>query len=357
VRTIVSTKTTNHRTLGPRDREILRDVIHTYITSGRPVSSRAVSKHVEPSLSAATIRNVMADLEESGYLYQPHTSAGRVPTQSAYRLYVESLMEQQQLPLHERRYIEEHLRHVSDGDELIDAASRLLSELSHKVGVALKPAVGDAVLKAMDFVPLAERRVLCVVVSTTGFIDNFVIEADDELSRDELVRISNYVNDNFAGLTLRDIRDRLIAMMAEERAQVDRHLSSVIDLARRAIDRSQSAPGVLVRGANALLDQPELADVDRVRRMLDTFADKARLVSVLNKCLASGGVRVVIGEDSELTSELDFSLVATCYGIGSQPLGTLGILGPSRMEYARIVSLVHFLGQTLSSRLAASAID
>lgn len=343
--------------LDPRDREILKDIIHTYITSGRPVSSRAVSKHAEHSLSSASIRNVMADLEEHGLLLQPHTSAGRVPTQAAYRFYVENLMQRHLLPNRERRYIEETLLEGgNEAEHLVETATDLLSELSRQVAVVVIPGVGDTVLRAIDLVPLSARRVLCVVVSSVGFIDNLVVEVEEELSRDELVRISNYLNDHFAGLSLSTIRDRLIALMAEERARVDRMLSWAIMLASQAVERSEH-PGVLVKGTTSLLGQPELSTVERVRQVLDTFTDKARLVTLLNKCLATDGVRVVIGEDNELTSELGFSLVGTGYGIGRQAVGTLGILGPSRMEYARIVSLVHFLGHTLSAALTAGSSD
>ena len=338
--------------LTPRDREILRDVILTYILGAEPVSSRSVSKHSRLGLSAATIRNVMADLEEWGYLMQPHTSAGRVPTRAAYHLFIESMMQVRKVPAKERRYVEENLR-SADADQLMGTASHLLSELSRQVGIVVTPLVGDTVLKAVDFVPLSGRKVLCVVVSAAGFVDNKLIETEEEIPREELVRISNYLTENFAGQTLREIRDRLLKMMAEERAQMDRMLALAIALAREGLDLN-GGQEVLVDGASVLLGQPELADIQRVRRMFDAFADKARLVKLLNRCIQGGGVRVLIGEDSELTSELDFSLVATPYGVGDQTLGTLGVFGPSRMEYERMIPLVHFLGETLSRALAES---
>ena len=298
--------------LTPRDREILKDIILTYVLGGEPVSSRSVAKHGRLGLSAASIRNVMADLEEAGYLAQPHTSAGRVPTRAAYHLFIQSMMEARQVP-----------------------------------------ALGETVLKTVEFVPLSGRKVLCVVVSTTGFVDNKLIEVEEEVPRDELVRISNYLTDNFSGLTLREIRDRLLRMMADERAQMNRMLARAIDLARAGLEVEQG-PEVLVDGARALLQKPELADIARVRRMFDAFEDKARLVRMLNQCMRGQGVRVLIGEDSDLTSELDFSLVATSYGVGDRPLGTLGVFGPSRMEYHKMIPLVHYLGESLSRALAES---
>jgi heat-inducible transcriptional repressor len=340
--------------LTPRDREILKDIILTYVLYGEPVSSRSVAKHGRLGLSAATIRNVMADLEEAGYLAQPHTSAGRVPTRSAYHLFIQSMMEARQVPARERRYIEESLKGgASDPEQLMGVTSHLLSELSRQAGIVLVPALGETVLKTVEFVPLSGHKVLCVVVSTAGFVDNKLIEVEEELPREELVRISNYVTDNFSGLALREIRDRLLGMMADERAQMNRMMARTIELARAGLEVKQGQE-VLVDGAIALLQRPELADIARVRRLFDTFEDKARLVRMLNQCMRGQGVRVLIGEDSDLTSELDFSLVATSYGGGESPLGTLGVFGPSRMEYHKMIPLVHYLGESLTRALAES---
>lgn len=340
--------------LTPRDRDILKDVILTFILTAEPVSSRSVAKHGQLGLSAATIRNVMADLEDWGYLAQPHTSAGRVPTRAAYHLFIRTMMEARAIPARERRYIEENLTAApADADQLMEVTSHLLSELTNQVGIVLTPTWGDTVIKAVDFVPLSGRKVLCVVISNTGFVENKVIETDEVTPREELVRAANYLTESFGGQTLREIRDRLLRRMAEERAQMDRWLSRTFELARRGLDLDQG-PDVLLDGTSALLSQPELADLQRVRRMFETFADKARMVSLLNQCVRGGGVRVLIGEDSDLTSELDFSLVAAPYGVGDRTLGTLGIVGPSRMEYQKIIPLVDFLGETLSRALSDS---
>jgi heat-inducible transcriptional repressor len=351
----MATETRDGERLSPRDREILKDIIATYILSAEPVSSRSVAKHGSLGLSAATIRNVMADLEEWGFLVQPHTSAGRVPTRAAYHMFIESMMHTRKLPMRERRYIEDNLASPqADADELIGTASHLLSELSQQVSIVVAPSIGETVLKAVDFVAVAERKVLCIVISEAGFVDNRVIETEEEIPRHELVRISNYVTESFAGQTLRAVRDRLLRQMAEERVQVDRMLARTIELACEGLapGSRESQPEVLVDGASALLVRPELADIQRVRRMFDAFTDKARLVRMLNSCITGGGVRVLIGEDSDLTSELDFSLVASSYRVGEQPLGTLGIFGPSRMEYQKVIPLVHYLGQALSRALS-----
>jgi heat-inducible transcriptional repressor len=338
--------------LSARDREILRDIIEAHIASGEPVSSRSVAKVSRHGLSAATVRNVMADLEESGLLAQPHTSAGRVPTPAAYHLFIGNLMASRPVSARVRHYIDENLKGIPAGaDRLMSITSHLLSELSDQVGVVLTPEIGETVLKAVDFVPIHGPRLLCIVVGSNGVVESKVLEAGEVISREDLIAMSNYLTENYAGRTLRQIRDHLVALMAEERAQFDRMLSTAIALASRGLG-GDDGPGVLVDGTASLLSKPEASDLGRMRRMLEAFGDKARLVQLLNRCMKGSGVRVFIGDDSELTSELNLSVVATTYGPQERPLGSLGIVGPSRMEYPKIVPLVHYLGRALSEALA-----
>lgn len=338
--------------LSARDREVLEAVVATYIFNAEPVSSRLVVKQGGLGLSSATIRNVMADLEDDGYLAQPHTSAGRIPTSRGYHLFIESLMRQRRVPARERRLIDENLaRPPARPERLMEVASELLTELSQQVGMVITPRLGEAELRSVHFVRMSGRKVLCVVVSNAGFVDHKVIETDKPLSREKLLEISNYCNENFGGLTLRQVRERLIASMAEERAQMDRLLGLAIELAQRGLGEPPT-PSLVVGGTSSLLSQPELGDIERVRRVFEAFTEKARLVEMLNRCMSGGGVRVVIGDDSDLTSELDFSLVATSYGFAGEPLGALGVFGPSRMEYQRLIPLVDYVGATLSRALA-----
>ena len=299
----------------------------------------------------------MADLEDLGFLSQPHTSAGRVPTDYGYHLYIDSLMPSLLVPAQARRYIDKQLQEATqNGDKLVAVATQLLSELSHLIGIVITPGMGETVIKALNFVRLSGKRVHCILVSENGFVDNKVIEAQSEISDKELLRISNYLTRQFAGLTLRQIRDRLLEKMADARAQVDKLLASAIELAHEAV-REETAPSLLVEGTAAVLTQPELSDLDTIRRLLDTFADKAKLVGILNQLIEGKGVRVVIGEDSDLTSNLEFSLVATTYGVGDKSLGSLGIFGPSRMNYPAVIPLVDYLGERLSFALESTLSD
>jgi heat-inducible transcriptional repressor len=351
------TETDASRQLSGRDRTILKEIISTFLLSGEPVSSRSVAKRHRQGLSPATVRNVMADLEDLGFLSQPHTSAGRVPTDSGYHLYIDSLMPSRMVPAQARRYIDDHLREASqNGDQLVAVATQLLSELSHLIGIVITPGMGETVIKALNFVRLSGKRVHCILVSESGFVDNKVIEAQSEISDEELLRISNYLTQQFAGLTLREIRDRLLDMMADARARVDMLLANAIALAHELV-REETAPNLLVEGTAAVLTQPELSDLDTIKRLLETFADKARLVAILNQLIEGKGVRVVIGEDSDLTSNLEFSLVATTYGVKHKSLGSLGIFGPSRMDYPTVIPLVDYLGERLSWALESTMHD
>ncbi|MDX1502058.1 MAG: heat-inducible transcriptional repressor HrcA [Thermoanaerobaculia bacterium] len=337
------------RKLKPRDRAILRDVIGTYILTGSPVSSRAIAKSRRHGLSAASIRNIMADLEDLGYLSHPHVSAGRVPTGDGYHLYIDDLMPSQAISERVRTAIEEGLGdQEGDGERLASSASHLLSELSRQIGIVVTPSIDETVIRSVNFVSLSGSKVLCVVVSSSGFVDHKVIEAPLPTSQDELTKISNYLNDRFGGETIRAVRRRLLAMMAEERAKVNRLLATAIDLADRALPDGH--PELHFDGAASLLAQPELADLERVRALLDTFENKAALVRLLNQLIEGPGVRVVIGEESDLTSKLDFSLVLTTYGVG-ETQGALAVFGPSRMEYHKMIPLVDYLGERLSQAL------
>jgi heat-inducible transcriptional repressor len=340
--------------LNPRDREILRDIVRNFIEIGLPVSSRTVAKGQRLGLSAATIRNTMADLEEAGYLSQPHSSAGRVPTEAGYHTYIESLMPARKIQDADKRRIDEHLPQEADSEELMARAGQVLSDLTHQIGIVLTPAVGDTSLRTLTLVPLSGARVLCVIVSTAGFVDHKVIELEAPIGREGLAEASNYLTDQFGGMTLRQARDELLRLMARERAQVDGWLAATLAAAQQALGAGPGAD-VLVEGTSAVLTQPELADVNRVRKLVEKFNNRAQLVTVLNQLIKGRGVRVIIGEESELTSDVDFSLVATTYGTEEQHLGSVGIFGPSRMEYERVIPLVDYLGEKLSNALQATA--
>ena len=343
----------NQRRPTGRDSEILLDVIRNFIETGEPVSSGSVAATDRHGLCSASIRNVMAEMEDAGYLYQPHTSAGRIPTTAGYHFYIESLLPGQGVTADDRDYIRDRIQEsVARVDDILGIATRLLNDLSNQIGVLLTPSIGEATLKALHFVRLSGNRVLCILESAGGLVENREIQTQAVMSRRELTRISNFLTDNFSGFTLTEIRDRLLAMMRDDRNELDELVSNAISLAEKALV-TDTMPNLLVEGTVAIIGQPEVSDVPRVKRLLETFADKAELVHMLNQILDASGPLAIIGDDSDLTSDLDFSLVATTYGTKERSLGTLGIFGPSRMAYHRVVPLVQYLGEAVSQVLGS----
>jgi heat-inducible transcriptional repressor len=257
-------------------------------------------------------------------------------------------METQQLSPEERSEIEQRLHEAaSSAESLAEAAARLLSRYSGRVGILAIPNVGDTVLEAVSFVPLSGRRVLCVLVSKSGFIEHRLFQTAEPMGFEELVRLSNYLTETYRGKTLRAIRDQLRVSLDQQRDEVFQLLGRQIQLAEVGL-ASTSPPEVIVEGTAQVVGQVGLAALDQVRRLLDTFAERSRLLALLSQCLEGEGVRVVFGDDSPLTSELGLSLVARPFGADGPARGALGILGPTCMPYERIVPLVDFLGDALS---------
>jgi heat-inducible transcriptional repressor len=337
--------------LDERRREVLRALIQLHVETGEPVGSESLSRALNRALSPATLRNVMADLEALGYLDHPHTSAGRVPTDEGYRLYVDSLMGPRPLPPGEREAIEAELR---SGDpsvaQMMERASHLLSRLSRHVGFVLAPDIARTSFHHVDFVPLAPPRVLVVMVSAGGLVTHKVIEPEEQLSGSDLQACANYLNESFSGLTLSEIRTRLIELMREEKALYDSLLKRVLAIGEQAF-AVEGEPSVYLDGASNIIARPEFEDVERMRALFRTFEEKNRLVRLLNACLSGDGIRVLIGHENPAPDLRDLALVTTRAPIpGEEGLG-LGVLGTTRMEYAHVVSLVDHVARAVSDIL------
>ena len=338
--------------LDPREREILKSVIQAHIVTGEPIGSRTLSKETKLDLSAATIRNIMADLEERGLLSQPHTSAGRVPTDSAYRLYVDQLMGPVRMSASDAQAIDEALlRTRGELPELLGEASRQLSRFSHHVGVALAPEFRTVVVEHLEFVRLEGSRVVAILVDRSGVVHNRMLEVAEPLDQGELDRIGRYLSEQFTGSTLPAMREALLRRMAEETATCDRLLARSLALGSRAIEAEAPAAGVFVEGASNLLAAPEFGDIERLRALFRTLEEKGRLVELLGQLLHGAGVQIVIGRENP-ADLADCSVVASTYGVGDRVMGTVGIVGPTRMEYARAVALVDYLARILTRVLS-----
>jgi heat-inducible transcriptional repressor len=285
--------------LGERHQEVLASIIVNYVLTGQPVASRTVARASADGVSSATVRNAMADLEEMGYISQPHTSAGRVPTDLGYRYYVDRMMARRPLGAEERRVLAQALPVAGETPDIpiiLERAARLLAALSHHVGVVLAPRFPHAIMKRMDFVHLHGRKVLALFVSHSGMVDHRVIEAAEAVTQDDLNRINAFVRERFAGLTLPEIRTRVLGLMSEEKALYDRLLARALDLSHAYLQRRESEEGqILVEGSGAPAGAPGPADIEQMTTLFRAFESKGRLVGLLNACLEQGDTRIYIG--------------------------------------------------------------
>lgn len=341
--------------LGTREREILKSVIQAHILSGEPVGSRTLSKGSGLDLSPATIRNIMADLDERGLLAQPHPSAGRVPTDVAYRLYVDHLMERGRVGHAQAQAIDDALdRNRAEIRELLGEASRQLSRFSRHVGVVLAPELRRIVVERLEFVRLDRHRVVAILVDRTGVVHNRILDADDPVDQDELDRAARFLSDQYGGWTLPAMREAILQRMTEETAACDRLLAAGLDLGRKAAEMPAATSAIFVEGASNLLRSADFGSLRRMRALFRTLEEKSRLVELLSRILEGEGVQVVIGSENPLPDLADCSVVASTYGVGGQVVGTVGIVGPTRMEYAKAIALVEHLANVLTRILSSS---
>jgi heat-inducible transcriptional repressor len=337
--------------LDVRSRTILKEIIRVHVDTGRPVSSRALFKSNRFHLSPASIRNIMADLTDLGFLTQPHTSAGRVPTDRAYRLYIDELMRHRRVAVDVREQVDSDLSTAgADVPRLFQAASRLLSRLSGEVGFVVAPDALHTVVDGLRFLPVAPGKILVVQISGPEVLSR-VIETEVDYSARELEAMSERITREFCGRTLYEVRRRLVEAMAQEKAACDRILTRTLALGRQALEGSEAQEQIYVDGTARLLNKPEFADVDSLKKVFWAFEEKARLLDLMTRYLDSRRTCVVLGSEQALTADPRLSAVLTSYGAGEALSGTLGVLGPARREYPRVIPVVELLGKALSERL------
>ena len=336
--------------LDARSRSLLRTLIAQYITEGQPVGSRTLAKSSGLDVSPATIRNIMADLEEAGLVAAPHTSAGRVPTSQGYRVFVDSLLEMRPLGEPEVDQLRRELPTDASTPDLLGSATSLLSEMTHFVGVVSVPRREEFPFRHIDFLALAGNRVLVILVFTDGQVQNRVIATQHAYGASELEQVANYLNMNFTGMRIDEIRARLLREMRDERARLNSLLSAAVEVAEQAF---QSSPDndMLVAGQTNLMGKQDVADVDRLRELFEAFQRKRDLLQLLERCSSAEGVRLFIGEESGFAALDTYSLVTAPYGVGGRVLGVLGVIGPTRMAYERVIPVVQATAQIISGAL------
>jgi heat-inducible transcriptional repressor len=338
--------------LDGRAREVLREIILQHVSTGEAISSRTLARGGRFQLSPASLRNVMADLEDLGYLAQPHTSAGRVPTDRGYRFFIDHLMRSRNITQRERDAIDDNVGSVHEIDEMLQLASGVLSRLSDQVAVVFMPTLLQFVIRSMDFILVADSKIMCVIVGANGVVVNKLVESCFTFNREELEKIGRYITVEFTGLTLDQIRSRLLRMTEDERARHDQLLQKTITLGIEAVrDVMPLEHELYLEGAASILTKPEFADADSMRKTFLALQEKEKLVEILNSCLSEEGLQILVGSESNFTQLHNFSIVTRRYGSTSAPLGMVGIIGPMRMEYARMAPLVDYLGRALGRKI------
>jgi heat-inducible transcriptional repressor len=333
-----------------RARKILYAVITEYIATGEPVGSRRIAKRYGIALSPASIRNVLADLTDAGFLAQPHTSAGRIPTDRGFRVFVDALIQMREVTAQDRDAVLERMRELRPGvDDLVREAGRLLASLAGAAALITRPRTEAEPLSQIRFMPIRAGELLAVIITKAGAIQNRVVHSSIDAS--ELERLNNYLAEKVPGRTLSEVRAALAADVEEQRGQVRVLLERAKSMVDEVTAGSSAVADMVIEGHTRLFDRPEFSDAENIRRYLRTFDEKQRLLGLLDQTLAAGGVQVLIGAEAELEEVPDVSLISASYKRGGVNAGTVGIIGPTRMDYGKLVPLVGFTAQVMSDLL------
>jgi heat-inducible transcriptional repressor len=347
----------DHGELPRRERDILVALVRQFIETGAAVGSKTLAERLPDAPSSATIRNAMVNLESLGYLSQPHISAGRVPTDKAYRYYVDRTVSSSRLAPATEEYIHERLRAESGAlEQMMSSASRVLSEVSHNVGLALSPALEEKVLEHIKFVLLPERRILVVIVSKPDLVESKAIRLDETFSQQELDRTADFLNGEFCGWSLGAIRLEIFKRMEEEKVLADRLLKNVAILFMWSALISEGPGSLFVDGTAQILNHVEFDDICKIKELLETFEEKAKLVRILGACLNTreAGVRILIGRENSESRMHNCTLVVAPLHYRDRAVGALGVVGPTRMEYDRAISTVDYIAHLCSRLLSAN---
>ncbi|MDA8241527.1 MAG: heat-inducible transcriptional repressor HrcA [Nitrospiraceae bacterium] len=338
--------------LDERTKQVLFAVIQCYINAPGPVGSRVVTKKFSFGLSPATIRNIMSDLEEMGYLQQPHTSAGRVPTDIGYRYYVDSMRSEKRLI--NKDFLLELNRKLEllkkDINAFLDEASKMLSYLSHYIGVTMSPNTGITTLDRIELIKYRDSQVAVILFTDEGLIKNRIISVDAALSQRDLNRIAAYISSHFSGRTIEEIRKVVVKELAREKVLCDSLVEEAMKICGAVF--SASPGNVYISGLSEVLALPDFCDIDRIKELLKTIEDKHIIIKLLDKIADEDGPQVIIGSENPLDEMKTFSIVAATYKEGSRPMGAVGIIGPTRMNYLQAISIVDLTAAYITEMLS-----
>lgn len=329
----------------------LKALIERYIRDGQPVGSRTLAKDAGLDLSPATVRNVMSDLEDLGLVVSPHTSAGRVPTVSGYRLFIDSLLTVKPLSEQEVANLRLGLANLDDAASLVESASQVLSGLTRMAGVVMLPRRERNVFRQIELLPLSGERVLAILVTSEGEVHNRILHPDRRYSASELEQAANFLNDMFTGQDMREVRKRLLEDIKRTRAHMDQIMMRALEMARRVVDAAERPDDCYIAGQTNLMEFTELASMERLKQLFNAFTKKSEILHLLDRCIAAEGVQIFIGEESGYELLDECSLVTAPYRIEDQVIGVLGVIGPTRMDYPRVIPIVDVTARLLGAAM------
>jgi len=315
------------------------------------VGSRTLARDAKLDLSSASIRNVMADLEDMGLIKSPHTSAGRIPTALGYRLFVDSIVNYRHLSAHEIRHMESSLDAEGDIQALLGNTSRLLSEVTRLAGLVMIPVVERRALRQVEFLSLNDNRVLAILVTNDREVENRIIKTNRAYGQAELTRAANYLNSAFGGRDIEAVKARIIEEMTDTRAEMDQLMSLVIEMSQKVFVDAERTKDYVLAGETNLMDKSELSDIEKLRGLFEAFSQKRDILHLLDQALNANGVQIFIGEESGYEVLDQCSIVTSTYNDDNRTLGVLAVIGPTRMEYERVIPIVDLTAKMLSTAL------
>jgi len=337
--------------LNERAQMLLKALVERYIADGQPVGSRALSRVSGLDLSPASIRNVMADLEELGFIASPHTSAGRIPTSRGYRFFVDTLLKIKPLDRIEIHQLEGQL-HTENRQRMVSSASHLLSDLTRFAGIVMTPR-RTAMFRHIEFLTLSEKRILLIIVSPEGDVQNRIFSTDRSYTQPELIEAANILNQHYAGCSFEEIRRRIHDELKELRENMSQLMTAALEVGSRALQ--EASDEVVISGEHNLLQVHDLSgDMARLRRLFELFEQKTSLLQLLDTSSRAHGVQIFIGGESGLVPLDECSIVTAPYEVDGNVVGILGVIGPTRMAYARVIPIVDITAKLLSSALSHS---
>ncbi len=341
----------NNQNLNDRSLQLLKILVERYIQDGQPIGSRVLSKDSDLNLSPATIRNVMADLEDLGLIRSPHQSAGRVPTVSGYRLFVDSLLTVKPWDEQQFNQLSQSLTNRDNSGDVIAAAAKLLSDVTQMAGIVTLPRRELVCLRHIEFLPLSHNRVLVIFVTDEQEVHNKIIQPNKTFSPTELQQAANYLNSIYAGRSLAAVREVVVNQLQQDQQQLNQAMLDAINMANLTFNHTQNPEDYILTGETNLMEFSELAHKDRLRQLFEAFNQKHSVIHLLDQCLAADGVQIFIGEESGYQPFEQCSLVTSSYSVNDEVVGVLGVIGPTRMAYQKVIPFVDITAKLLGAAL------